>query len=534
MFYLIQVEDTLKAMDTAGTIVTLTLPVGVTIDPAVRGKAAILVRQLFFVNAASANLWIDPITLDVFLMALAAPGSAPTIAATGVGVLSGRYRVKVAFGIKDGDGNVLNLSPAGDVSNDVTLDDEQLNITNIPVSADTNVTFRRIYRTAAGGTLFFEQEDIDDNVTTSLVTNMSDEELSLLPEDPDIELPPERFRLLTEWKSRLWGVGDEAEERDELRYTEPGQFYAWAADNAFPIAEGEDAFGIVGFLRRRDSLGVLKRTRVVKMVGSTETGFEPLIVAEGIGCISAESCVVIRDKGYFLGLDGVYRWDDDGLVNISKATVDSWFTEDVVFNRDRFRYAFASHNPVTDCYELNLALAGETEERVWIAYDLEIGKWYGPHFTDAMTPTARAQELLRNDESVAFGSIGAEDGFIYQQNQATPFSDVDGTGAKSAIASQCIPAWASQKNPPATHYWGQLLVLTRIEDAGTLSITPTVGGLNAAAGASMAHDLTLGYERLRRMGVGRLLLLEFEQATIDRRWLLYGYDFVDAFEVGQR
>jgi len=543
MFYLIQAGATLQAMNDAGTIVAITLPSGVTVSASKVMKAAVLARQLLVVYAPSKNLWIDPVDLTARSMAILPPSTVPTVAAggsAGVGLgLTGKFMAKYSFAIKDSAGTIKNESPKSDSSLEVTLTDQKLAISAITVSADADVNCRRIYRTAADGTVFFHDQDIDDNVTTAIETATSDAALSLLPADPDIQLPPgsvngTALRIITQWKGRAWAVSDAAGERDDVIYTLPNKFYAWAQLNNFPINPGEDSFGVVAFAARRDALGILKRTRVVKIVGSTEAGFEPVDVAEKIGCVAVGSVIVVRDKAYWLGLDGVYRWDDDGVVNLTRATVDPWFTTDTYFNRERFPNAFMSYDPLVNMLKLNLAAVGASTENRWIGISLEGDdpRIFGPYQTAAFTPTARV--LSQDDESRFRPLIGGSDGYVYLENQTVSSDIAGGTLVASAISSLAKTKWHSKKNPKVTHYFGELSVLSRIESAGALVITPYVGGLDAGAGATFSHDLTLGYERLGRLGVGRLASLEFSQATAGRRWLVFGYDIEPLHEVGWR
>lgn len=539
MFYLAQGGSSLQSITSAGVVATLTLPSGVTIDATIRGRFAILAQQIVMVASPTINLWIDPFDLTVRPMGILPPVGAPTIAAGSSTGLTGAYRASVQFATKNLAGQIVNRSPITGPSISVTLANQSVLWTNIPVSPDTNVNCRILYRTAAGGTVYFEALEIDDNVTATLDENIPDASLSALPAATDLGNPPgsiagTSLSLITEWKSRLWAVSAKYDERDEVLFTELDQFYGWNPDNSLPAyPKGEDTFGVTGLVRRRDSLGICKRNRVMKVIGSSSDDFEIIIVAEGPGCIAPDSVVVIRDKGYFLGLDGVYRWDDSGVVCISRDAVDSWFTKDDYFNRTRFQYAFGGWNPVTNAYELCLAHVGDSTENRWVSFHIDAnggkGEWLGPHLTAAFTPTVRAR--LENDSGLFLPSIGGTDGYIYLQNQATP-SDV--AASSSAISAQVDTKFHSGKSPDVVHFWGRLSILSRIESGGTLIITPYVGRIDASAGTTKSADLTLGRQILSRIGVGPLCKLSFTQATVGRRFLLYGYEIKPVFEVGVR
>lgn len=534
-FAVVQAGTSLQAVDVAtGAIADITLPAGVTIDATLRCRFVVIDRKIVVFNAVSENIWIDPITLATHRLGIGAPPSAPTLAAGGGTGLTGAYRAKVAFGQKDGGGAVVNLSPLSEASNEVTLANEDLAVSAIAISSNPDVNFRRLYRTAAGGTTFFEWVDIDDNVTTSYVGSESDAAISDLPAPtitnaPGGTVPGSRMTLATAWKSRIWGVSSDDDEIDDAAYTDLNTIYAWSNANRLPaFPKGEDRFGITGFIPRRDALGLCKRSRLLKVIGESNDDFQVLIVVENIGVLASDSIVVIRDKAYFLWEDGVYRWDDEGVVCISRASVDPWFTTGTYFNRDLFARAVGGYNPFTNAYELGLVPAGETDLLHWVAYNIENSEWLGPNLTDAFTPSYRG---LLKDDGALLPAIGSDDGYLYLQNQAV-LSDV--AAAAVAIHGKLRTRHHSQKNPDITHYWGRLALESRVESGGTLTARAYVGGVDAAAGVTQSFNLTLGRQIGLRLGVGRLCSLEFEQQEAGLGFLIYGYSITETFEVGRR
>lgn len=537
MFYVAQAGSSLQVIKTDGTVQTLTLPSGVTIDPTIRGEFVVFARQVFFFGAATVTLWIDPFDFTVRPLSIQRPVSAPSLAAGSSTGLSGVYRGAVAYYVKNAAGDLVNLSPVSGLSlATASLANQDIAWSLLPISPDSTVTGRRLYRTAAGGTDLFQLMDIDDNVTTDIVNATPDLSIDSLPA-PVLDVPPgaipgTSIGLATAWKNRMWAFGTRDDELDELRFTDIDQFYAWNADNEIPIPPlGGDTFGATGFLPRRDALGITRRDRLLKIIGSTSEDFSLVIVAEGAGGVAREACVVIRDKAYYLGLDGVYRWDDDGAVCISRGSVDPWFTSDTYFNRSRFPNAFASWNPVTNTYELHLASAGSSVEDRWIAFHIDKGEWLGPHRTTALTPTSA--RLLENGSDVFVPAFGASDGYLYAQNQAVR-SDIPGGSSAQAISAFLQTRFHYDKNPDVTHFFGRLSVLTRIESAGTLTATPYVGNLDATAGTTLSHDLTKDREILGRLGVGRLCSLLFSQATVGLGFLIHGYEIKPIHEAGLR
>lgn len=528
MFYLTQAGSALQLVKSDGTVVSLTLPSGVTVNSARRAISAVLGSAVLIGQSPDINLWLDPVDFTLRPMSILPPLSAPDLAAGASTGLTGAYRVKVGYAIKDDTGAIIQQSPLSGQSLSVTLANQDLSLTNIPLSPSTYVNCRQIYRTAAGGTLFFHAFDIDDNFTTAVTNNTSDAALARLPEAPDLGNPAGamsgvRLRILIEWKNYLWAVADRYDLVDDLLFSAENKFYAWPSAHTFPIhPKGEDVFGITGVLARRDALGVLKRQKLVKVIGSNEDDFEVKTVVEKIGCVALESCIVIRDVGYWLGEDGVYQWSDQGVQCITREKVDPWFTTDTYFNRSLFTQAQSSYNPQTNALEIGLAAAGSSNIDRWISFHLDKKEWLGPHKTDAFTPTARG--LLRSDANALRPVIASSGGHLYLQNQTTP-SDV--AAVSTAIDAILEPKIHHGGSPNTENFFGELSVLGRRESGGTMTITPYLTKDQSAEAATTAfsNDLTLGRQRLGVIGTGRLMRLQFRLNTVDRRFLLYGYDF---------
>lgn len=536
MFYFVQAGSSLQIVDTTGAIAaTLTLPSGVTINANVRGRAAVLSQQILFARASSVNLWIDPSTTPFTVRPLSTrpPMAAPALAAGASTGLTGDYRMKVSFIVKDESGRLLSESPLGPMSGAVTLANQSLNATQIPISTESHVTGRRLYRTVAGGAVFFQMLDIDDNLTAELDSAILDAALELLPEDPELGNPPGAtpgtfLDLLVVWRNRLWAKSQQLSEVDRILFSDLDKFYAWSSTNfllASPV--GEDTFGITGFIPRRDELVVCKRSRIMKVVGSTEDDFEVIIIAEGVGCIAADSCVVVRDIGYFLGLDGVYTVGPDGVKPISRDKVDPWFLTDTYFNRSEFENAVGGYNQVTDSYDLLLAAVGGTDLNRWVSYDIRRREWTGPHLTAAFTPTMRA--FLRDGDSNGLPTFGAADGKLYKMNQSGASDN------SNAIAIDWISKWFAGQAPDIFHCWLEpsFHVKKQSGSPGPLVVTPRVGDLDASNGTSQNIPQTIDRSRLARWGCGRFLRLQFTHSTDAEDVELRGFE-LPFIETGRR
>lgn len=533
-FAIVQAGSALQAVSTSGTIVTLTLPTGVTIDSTLRGQFHILGKQLLFTGAATINLWIDPVTLTVRSMVIVPPTAAPTLATNGTG-LTGSYVAAYTFGVIDTNGNLINESGLSDLSDALAVTNQGINWTNIQVSPDSSVNCRVLYRSLldGNGETLFRRTIIADNVTTSFLTdNLPDSGLELLPafadsDPPEGTVPGTRLQLAVSYRDRIFAVG--TSDPDSLRWTEPGSFYQWPSENEAGLTvRGEDQYGCQGFLPRKEELVILKRSKVLRFVGSSNDDFEmmPDDSSQNVGCIAPLSCVVISDVGYFLGPDGVYAVDSAGVRNITRDTVDPWFSTDLYFNRPGFYLALGGYNPATHSYELYLTYVGSATGVIdrWISYDIEKGKWYGPHYTAGFTPSARG--MLKTSGGLLNATIGGTDGYLYYMNQSLR-SDLPGATplTPSAITAEWIHSYFDADSPDFLHFWGMPTYHYQNEgvSAGTVTVSWYTGDLVASSFPNTGtFPLTTDRYRMTRLGTGRLMRMKFTHATAGENFLLRG------------
>lgn len=484
-FYLVHAGTKLYKVDTLGVPQELALPAGVTISATRRARFAILDRTIVMTHAPSVNLQIDA-NLIVRILTPPAPSAAPTAAAGGAGVLTGSYRWLITFVITEGL-RIVSESGPSDESDAVLLAAQAGALSSIPTSATPGVNGRRVWRTLNGGEEFFLVGTIADNSTTTFNDNMTDEEASAaeaLPDDlgaPPGATPADYIEEIIPWNDRLWALTHN--NPDRVYFCGLTRPWAWNEDNYVIVKPaGADLTGGIGFLPRRNELGVGKRRKFRKIIGTDENDFEMIGVNEEIGLWASESPVVIRDIGYFLAEDGVYTYGPDGVKSISRDKVHAWFTEDETFNRAMFPSAFAHYNQLKDGYQLWLCPAGSSQFTHYVLYDVKEQKWFGPHVTDGLVPTCAS--VFEDNNGLVTPVLGAEDGKIYQMNRPA-FRD----GA-AAITMRVVGKKHSQDDPESTKVWGEMSIFTKPEEAGTLTIRARVGGLEATQGPISVTSLT--------------------------------------------
>lgn len=523
-FILLQGGTSLQLFNQSGELSTLTLPTGITLQSDRPPRFAVFNKYLVMVNTPTRPITIDAAGI-VRVLCPRAPELAVTLATTGgSGGLSGSYKARQTFRLLDDDGNLIaesDMSPIMDVP--LAIAGNTLDASVIGVSQDA-VSSSQLYRTTSGGAVYFPWLEVDGNVVTASPSDdTSDASLSLVAA-PVLGTPP-NLSLIASFRDRLWGI-DRARP-DHVRYTEAGQPWSWPASNDLPIGrEGADSIGVTALIARRDALGAGRRDGFYQITGTTNADFRVVVLSEQTGVESQETVVVQKDVAYFLGKDGVYTWSADGIKCISDGKVRAWFNTDTYFKRSRFPNAFAGYDPINSKYRLFLADDASSVEDRWVEYDTTEGTWWGPHLTSAVTTLTSAMVITDgNDRASAL--IGDSTGFLWK-DQSTATDNVS-----TGIAINLDTKFFSEGTPDLKTYWGELTMIGKVQSAGTITITPKVGYLNASAGTTIPYDLTKGRHRLRRLGTGNFMQLNFTHSTAGEPVEIYGME-VPTHPIGRR
>jgi hypothetical protein len=511
-FTIIQAGNTLQFLDTDGTLTDLTLPDGVTLRTDVPPRWQVYNNYVILVNTPSTPLAINSDGL-VREFVPKAPRTAPILSAgSASGSLTGTYGgVRYTFIVRDAAGTLVSESDYSPASNTVSIVSANLKASSIDISNEY-VTARRVYRPTDGGSVLFQWIDVEGNTVTEVQDDLPDAGLQLIA-SPTLGNPP-RLILLKEWRNLLWGVGDV--DIDNLRFTEPDAFWSWPTSNGLIVgASGHDAFGIRSLIPRREALGVGRRDQIWQVTGESSEDFRLVKLSENTGVESNESMVVYRDTVWWLWKDGVYQWDGEGIRSISDKTVSSWFKTDSYFNQDMFAYSFAVFDNVRLKYRLFLASAGSTQIDRWVEYDIVTKTWWGPHKTDAFSPTSAF--IYTDVDDKTFAVTGSGSAYVWFE-QDTPTDSVS-TGIPVDLTTRFFDMDA----PDVEKYWGELSIIGKPQSAGTISITPTVGYTDSSAQTPISYDMTKGRQRLRRLGTGKLMQLNFQHTQWDEPIELYGF-----------
>lgn len=524
-FTLFQVGNMLKTVNTDGGLSpALTLPSGVVLATNRQPRFARFKRYIVVVNTPTRPISVDTEGV-VRPLTPAPPTVAVALSAGAAGTLTGSYLSLQTFKFLDAFGNIIAESDYGPAELARTSITNQKLHAVFPLSSE-NVDASQLYRTTTLGAVYFPWTLVAGNATTSIENDNSDASLGLIP-GPELGTAPD-LTLIAEFAGRLWGVT--RDDIDSLRYTGAGQMYSWSALNTLLIPHvGSDGAGITALIPRRAALGVARRNVFNQVTGSQRTNFQPTIVngGENTGCVSQESVVVFNDVAYFLAADGVYQWDSNGITCVSDGRVRTWFTTDIHFNKSMFWRAFSEFDPIGKKYRLFLAGKGQNRITHWVEYDIMNGTWWGPHKTDAFSPSSAFLVAGRNQQ--LFPMIASREGYLSQDQE-----DKNDWGLAPIAFSAKVRSEESGE-PEQEKYFGELAVHVETQPTGTLVITPELGSVDeTTATAPLTADMRVARQRVGRIGTGNSMVLNFDNDELNVDTAIYGYEVNPVNPIGQR
>lgn len=526
-FTVFQAGTTLYGMDQRGSRVALTLPTGVALDSTLTARFVTFGNYAILVNSPNRPLAIDA-NLNVRVLCPDPPASALTLTGQAGGSLSGDFKARQTYIVRDTNGAVIAESNFGPVMGTATsISSKYLQAGNVNLSADT-INASRLYRTTNGTAVYFKWMDIDGNTQTSSVyDDLSDAGLATFSA-PSLGTPPD-LALIAEFRSRLFGVAKA--DPNYIYYTEVGVSYAWPSVNVIRVPrQGSDARGATGFARRRDALGIGRANGFYQITGTSISDFRIVNISENCGIEAPDSVAIYRDTAFFLWKDGVYQWDNNGLRNVSEGRIGRWFTRNGTFNLSRLKYAFGHVDALRKKYRLFLASASSTLENCWIEYDFINGTWWGPHTSHAFNPSSAF--TFSTDSGLTIPMIGGTDGFL-RVDRVQRTDDVE-----VGIDFDLVTARHDLELPDDEKYFGELSISMEPQPRGSLTVQTTAGdvdtGRSIQPAETLTADLTKDRQRLGRVGQGKACKLRFRNNVAGEQVNLRGYEIDPVFVVGKR
>lgn len=275
--------------------------------------AATLEDQMYMGNGVDSNMrWdgLHPTTPALYEMGIVQPDeTAMTATAGATGALStGHYQYLVTF--VNRLGHESNPGPWNDTTSvfvpaeaDATAG-QKITLTDVPISADAQVTERNIYRTTADGGIFLYCDTIADNSTTTYVDDtVADVDLA-----EEIELfangVPPLFSMIEIHRGVAFMA---APSSSRVYFSWPGTPGA-VDSNDFRDLDPNDGDVITGIHKFQNTLIVTKNNSVWVLIGEDRNtfGFEKRVTSAG--AISNKSILEIPTKNLLIMLSNHPRF----------------------------------------------------------------------------------------------------------------------------------------------------------------------------------------------------------------------------------
>ena len=266
---------------------------------------------------------------------IAAPavGTFATAVNAAAGNLNGSYQWLVSF-YNSTTGQESQPFPLEDSPAAINPANERADLTGIPISTDTQVNARRVYRTTAGGAITRAAlvHTIANNVDVNWTDNVADVDLGMLI-DLGYDAAPEFVKVVGH-NDRLFGFTSNS---SILRYSRwfNGWYFPIGNEGADPRPDARDYREYAGkgdgdkltnVIKYFEYLIIFKENSVYVLDGYERANFRlrKLEFEERVGCVGHRAAVVAGNWCYFIDKSGIYRTNAQRIEKVGKA-VEAFF-----------------------------------------------------------------------------------------------------------------------------------------------------------------------------------------------------------------
>jgi hypothetical protein len=234
----------------------------------------------------------------VYLWGLTAPVAAPVIAIGAAGSLSGDYSAVYTYA-RVVDGAVAHEGNPTPSPAPITLTADVLSVPVI-ASTDAQVTHIRIYRTVAGGSRYFFDQQVA-NTTATIASSQADDALGTEVEtDND---PPPKAACAVEFQGHIFLCNDPAHP-DYLWYSKRFQPESFPPDQFLKIGDPSDP--LLSMISLTGVIGIFTYITKYRLFGNSVSGFTALEALNSRGVASANATLSTASGVAFVAKDGIW------------------------------------------------------------------------------------------------------------------------------------------------------------------------------------------------------------------------------------
>jgi hypothetical protein len=290
-----------------GPYTPLALPEVLT--PGLNTQFVFSLKWCFVNNSVDRPLKID-LNLVVTFWGIEAPSDFMSLTSGPPGNLNGTYYYCITFG------NVNQESSQGVVSGPITVVNQQILLSLIPISTDPQVTQRNIYRLSLGAlNQFYLIHTINDNVTTTYTDNLADANVTgqLLTVNRDLPFP---FDFICTHQERIWGWGTPTDP-SLVYYSNLNEPWGFNLVTGFlPVGENSFNDAANGMTSQGGVLLLNKDRSLYAVYGSTNADFIAIKISD-TGCRSGLSVATLDGMSGWINKRGVWFCDGTTPQNMS-------------------------------------------------------------------------------------------------------------------------------------------------------------------------------------------------------------------------
>lgn len=394
--------------DSAGTFASI--KTGLTAD--LQYRSLTYKNLLYLFNGTDASQVFDLAQSVTESVGVPTPGALTAAIGSATGI-TGTFLYKVTYEIDSyQEGN------AGVASNSVTVANEKVNLSGIPVSANTRVTARNIYRTQTGGAIYYFHSRIANNTDTTLVDTTADASLTTTRTAPsDYGAPDQNYKHACLHKERVFQFRGETDQ-SKLIWSDIRSGAAYpdvypALNSAFVTRDdgeegcfvGEDQFGQL--IAMKANAVVLIDTTADSPTGWT--GFNHVRSRDGVICpwsVAKTPTGLLYVGGYGEGRRRLLLWNGSKVETVFPE-LEPLLSEAARSQNDNFVAEYHE-----GFYHLAFPRTGETANSVELIIDLEKGTWT----TDDKAIQCYSSWSRRNDFGELYTGTADATGFVYRED----------------------------------------------------------------------------------------------------------------------
>lgn len=352
---------------------------------------------------------------------------APTAVQGAAGILpAGTYTYVVTFR----NGNTGAESNPGDSVPVTIVASKKVDLSVIPVSANAQVTQRRIYRSLINSSgVYYLVTTINDNVTTTYTDNISEDALGDAA-SYDNAIPPVGIIGVEKWGERLWGWGG-----NNVYYSRQLFPESWPATNLIPVGSDDNETirqCLADGVGRRLLIG--RTNSIYEITGTSDKNFRLDLVSAEHGVAGSHAMAAAEGLVFFFAGDNFYALQSGGREPQPISSVQIRKIVDLIPQANHKDVRVAVYPRLSWMVAL-VHYDGSTNHKLMLVYNYKTGAWFVFDFASFATyaPCFLAEAVEANFTSSLYAVVDSVSyRFLYKFTDAV-FTDGAGVADGSVI-----------------------------------------------------------------------------------------------------